>query len=78
MRASKIPKLNKAWFDGTHLIRRVGDSSRLEAAPADGDGKQLGPFEPVKGRAVWGECIAFVRRKEYSAQASKVLAILAE
>lgn len=52
------------WFDGTHLIRRVGDTSRLEAAPADGDGKQLGPFEPVKGREVWGECIGFVRRCE--------------
>jgi len=78
MRVAKIPRTNQAWFDGTHLIRRVGHTAKLEAAPADGDGKQLGPFEPVKGRAVWGECIAFVRKKEYSAQASKVLAMLAE
>ena len=74
----KIPKVaNKEWFDGTHLIRRVGDTSRLESAMADPQGNRIGDFELVKGRAVWAECIGFVRRMEYKQRAGEVLESLA-
>jgi hypothetical protein len=66
------------WFDGTHLIRRVGNSYRLEAAMADTQGNRISEFEPVKGQSTWSECFRFVRRCERTqateaAKAEKVL-----
>ena len=69
---------NPEWFDGTHLIRRVEGTSRLESAMADPQGNRISDFALIKGRELWGECIGFVRRcesikRKEAAMAEKVL-----